>query len=101
MNISDLIKRIILDNSNLPNDELANVVAEEIKRCQRIRNSCQRIDSNIEKEKKLLESKLQELRFEKLDIQKECKHELFTFYGDPAGGNESRNVCDICDKEIR
>ena len=34
-------------------------------------------------------------------IQADCPHHETTFYGDLAGGNGSRTVCDLCGAEVK
>lgn len=32
--------------------------------------------------------------------QSQCKHPSFSYWGDPAGGSDSFNECDICGKHL-
>jgi hypothetical protein len=52
------------------------------------------LEKKHEKEKAELEKDLSEIR-------KKCKHESITWFGDPAGGSDSFEECNVCGKQAK
>jgi len=55
--------------------------------------ACNKEDARHKKVRDRLKETLKEL-------QSRCKHESLTFQDDPAGGSDSCNICDTCDKRF-
>lgn len=43
---------------------------------------------------------LKHLRDKWCDLQSRCPHHETTFYPDPSGNNDSKTVCDVCEKSL-
>jgi len=43
---------------------------------------------------------IQRLKAALKELQGRCSHKQTTFFGDPAGGNDSYYRCDLCDKSL-
>ena len=93
MSIVDILKKLPTTMST--KDIL--FAAEQIEAVQRDLDVLAAKIIKLNKEYKISMNKLKE---EVSKIQNGCEHWTTTYHGDPSGGSDSYEVCDICEKEF-
>lgn len=91
MNIA-LLKRLADKNGNINIDTLCKIQETFI--------SINNIRMMIEALEKEFKEKMAILKAEEVNIQSSCVHKLVSYYGDPSGGRDYENSCDICGKHL-
>lgn len=81
-------------------EDLAGYLTDSIRDINCIRNTLHSISCTRQRLLKEYEEALQELKKDELSIQKHCLHYSTTYFGDPAGGNDSWTQCDICGASV-
>lgn len=66
---------------------------------QEIKRKICNCNTEINNARKQCKDKIEKLKEEIKLIRKSCNHIDFSFYGDPAGGSDSFNKCNICGEE--
>jgi len=86
--LDKLLKHIIKDNK----------LCDKVKHYRNLKSRINEINRQIESVKVFYDNELKKLKADKEQIQNQCDHPVFSFFGDPSGGNDSFNKCDVCEK---
>lgn len=76
---------------------IASVLEEEKALTKRLRSIAQDQRDEIERHA----GEVKRLRKAMDDLRSECPHHETTYHGDPSGGSDKSDICDLCGADVR
>jgi hypothetical protein len=98
-NFSKELLADLLDEAKDKNTDVPQYIHNELIAINRIRSTKKRLREELQILKKDFDAAVGRNKDSVTELQKECKHRQRTYYGDPAGGNDSFHECNDCGKQ--
>ena len=99
-NFSKELLADLLDEAKSKDADVPQYIHNELMAINRIRSTKKRLQKELQLVKMEFDTAVGKNKESLSQLQRECKHRLKTYYGDPAGGHDSFYECNDCGAQV-